>query len=42
MDELTTDLAKKDQSHVAELATKGKELAECEAARSSGAGEVES
>ncbi|OAE36019.1 hypothetical protein AXG93_838s1050 [Marchantia polymorpha subsp. ruderalis] len=35
VDELTADLAKRDQSHAAELAAKAKELAECEAVRSS-------
>ncbi|OAE35186.1 hypothetical protein AXG93_2947s1030 [Marchantia polymorpha subsp. ruderalis] len=35
VDELTADLVKRDQAHVAELAAKVKELPECEAARSS-------
>lgn len=35
VDELTADLAKKDQTHATKLAAKAKELAECEAARSS-------
>lgn len=33
--ELTADLAKRDRTHAAELIAKAKELAECEAARSS-------